>query len=225
MTAPRPVFPGQFVFLTRRCTQRQFLLRPDDETNNAFVYCLAEAAAYTEVEVVLSQMMSNHHHTMIYDPHGNIVAFKQRFHQLLSKCQNALRGRWDGVWSGDEPSTVDVVERADLVDKLVYIATNPVKDGLVETCQRWPGPKLVQVVPPRYAPPRHPPHALLPRQRSDAGGGRARPPPPRTPAVSRRAARRGRTTDRRRRGQACGDHPLHRTRRARTRPHQTPVLA
>ena len=101
MTAPRPVFPGQFVFLTRRCTQRQFLLRPDEETNNAFVYCLAEAAAYTNVEIVLSQMMSNHHHTMIYDPHGNVVAFKQRFHQLLSKCQNALRGRWEGVWSGE----------------------------------------------------------------------------------------------------------------------------
>jgi len=31
--------------ITRRCTQRQFLMRPDDETNNAFIYCLAEAAS------------------------------------------------------------------------------------------------------------------------------------------------------------------------------------
>jgi hypothetical protein len=26
--------------ITRRCTQRRFLLRPDRETNNAFTYCL-----------------------------------------------------------------------------------------------------------------------------------------------------------------------------------------
>src|SRR5690606_14564919 len=35
MTAPRPVYPGRLLFITRRCTQRQFLLRPDTETNNA----------------------------------------------------------------------------------------------------------------------------------------------------------------------------------------------
>ena len=28
--------------ITRRCTQRQFLLRPDQATNNAFIYCPAE---------------------------------------------------------------------------------------------------------------------------------------------------------------------------------------
>lgn len=27
-SAPRPVLPGQLLFITRRCTQRQFLLRP-----------------------------------------------------------------------------------------------------------------------------------------------------------------------------------------------------
>jgi hypothetical protein len=43
MSAPRPVFPGRYLFITRRCTQREFLLRPDEETNNAFVYALAEA--------------------------------------------------------------------------------------------------------------------------------------------------------------------------------------
>jgi hypothetical protein len=41
---PRPVLPRQFYLITRRCTQRQLLLRPDRETNNAFTYCLIEAA-------------------------------------------------------------------------------------------------------------------------------------------------------------------------------------
>ena len=70
MTRPRAVFPGQILVLNRRCTQREFLLRPDEETNNAFVYCLAEAALRCEMKIVLSMMEANHHHTVVIDPHG-----------------------------------------------------------------------------------------------------------------------------------------------------------
>jgi len=128
MPSARPVFPGCFLFMSRRCTQRQFLLRPDDETNNAFTYCLAEAAQRTDVHVILSQMESNHHHTMAYDPHGRQVEFREHFHKMLAKSQNALRGRWENLWSSEEPYTVEVMSADDLLDKLVYIATNPVKD-------------------------------------------------------------------------------------------------
>ena len=41
---PRQVLPRQFYLITRRCSQRQFLLRPDVATNNAFLYCLIDAA-------------------------------------------------------------------------------------------------------------------------------------------------------------------------------------
>src|SRR5688572_31174995 len=54
MTLPREVIPRRFYMVTRRCTQRQLLLRPDDETNNAFLYCLAEAAQRFGVEVLLT---------------------------------------------------------------------------------------------------------------------------------------------------------------------------
>jgi hypothetical protein len=50
MSLPRQVLQGTFYLLTRRCTQRQFLLRPDEETNNAFVYCLAEAAQRFDID-------------------------------------------------------------------------------------------------------------------------------------------------------------------------------
>lgn len=51
--------------------------------------------------------MSNHHHTDITDPEGNIVPFKQQQqHSLLARGLNALRGRKDTFWSGppDEDS-------------------------------------------------------------------------------------------------------------------------
>jgi REP element-mobilizing transposase RayT len=62
MSLPREVLPGQFYLITRRCQQRQFLLRPDAATNNAFTYCLIEAAQRCQVEVLLPCAMSNHYH-------------------------------------------------------------------------------------------------------------------------------------------------------------------
>ena len=62
---PRPVLPRQFYLITRRCTQRQLLLRHDRETNNAFTYCLIVAALRCGIDVLLPCAMSNHHHTMI----------------------------------------------------------------------------------------------------------------------------------------------------------------
>jgi REP element-mobilizing transposase RayT len=134
------------LFITRRCTQRQFLLRPDEETNNAFTYVLAEAAQRYEMSVLLSQMMSNHHHTVVYDRHGREVEFREHFHKLMAKSQNALRGRWENMWSSEEPCVVEVMSAEDLLDKLVYVATNPVKDGLVDKVHHWPGPLFVSAL-------------------------------------------------------------------------------
>jgi putative transposase len=125
--------------ITRRCTQRQFLMRPDKETNNAFIYCLAEAAARFGIEVLFTVAMSNHHHTGIYDPVGNYPAFLEHFHKLFAKCQNALRGRWENFWSSEQTSVVRLVDPQDAIEKMVYALTNPVKDGLVERAHHWPG--------------------------------------------------------------------------------------
>jgi REP element-mobilizing transposase RayT len=143
MTAPRPVYPDRYIFITRRCTQRQFLLRPDDETNNAFVYILGEASKRFGMQTILSQMMSNHHHTVLYDAEGRHVEFRQYLHNYLAKVQNAHWGRWENLWATEEPCTVEVLTRSDLLDKLVYVATNPVKDGLVEKVHQWPGPNFL----------------------------------------------------------------------------------
>jgi putative transposase len=139
MSTPREVLPGQAYMITRRCTQRQFLMRPDPETNNAFIYCLAEAAIRFGIDVMFTLAMSNHHHTGIYDAEGNYPAFLEHFHKLFAKCQNALRRRWENFWSSEQTSVVRLVDPADLLDKMVYALTNPVKDGLVERARDWPG--------------------------------------------------------------------------------------
>lgn len=139
MSLPRQVIPGRSYLITRRCTQRQFLMRPDRETNNAFIYCLAFAAKQTGVRVLFTMAMSNHHHTGIEDPHGNYPTFLEIFHKLFAKCQNALRGRWENFWASEQTSVVRLVDPNDIVDKAVYALSNPVKDRLVERAQLWPG--------------------------------------------------------------------------------------
>lgn len=139
MSKPRYVIPGQYYKITRRCTQRQFLLRPDNETNNNFIYCLALAAHKYNVQVIATCAMSNHHHTDIYDAEGNLPLFLHYFHQLLARSQNALRKRWENFWASGATSVVRLPTPADILDRVVYTLTNPVKDFLVEEVHHWPG--------------------------------------------------------------------------------------
>ena len=41
--------------------------------NNAFLYCLIEAALRFDIRLLLAQMMSNHHHVVLHDPGGHVV--------------------------------------------------------------------------------------------------------------------------------------------------------
>jgi putative transposase len=146
MSLPREVLPKRVYMITRRCTQRQFLMRPDRETNNAFVYCLAEAASRFGIEVLFTVAMSNHHHTGIYDPDGRYPAFLEHFHKMFAKCQNALRGRWENFWSSEQTSVVRLVNPDDILDKLVYALGNPVKDQLVAQAIEWPGVSALKAI-------------------------------------------------------------------------------
>jgi hypothetical protein len=71
--------------------------------NNAFLYCLIEAALKFSIHVILPQMMSNHHHTTVYDRDGNVVDVLSTLpHQSRSVCERTAR-----------PVGKPVVERAD----------------------------------------------------------------------------------------------------------------
>jgi len=139
MSRPRQVLLGQFYLLTRRCTQQQFLLRPDDVTNNAFAYCLAEAAQRFEIDILLPTAMSNHHHTVLFDRYGRVPEFAEHFHKMVARCMNARWGRWENLWAAVEVCITRLLDREAVIDKLVYAATNPVKDLLVERACQWPG--------------------------------------------------------------------------------------
>lgn len=139
MTQPRQMLPNGFYQITRRCMFQQFLLRPDDEINNAVIYCLGEASQRFEIDVIIPSFLSNHHHTDVFDPKVNLSVFMERFHGLLAKCVNVSRSRRESVWSSAEPSVVELADVSAIIDSVVYAAINPVRHGLVDRVHHWPG--------------------------------------------------------------------------------------
>ena len=125
--------------LTRRCTQRQFLLRPDPKLEQLYLYVLGLAAMRTGVDLIHATLMSNHEHLVLGDRGATRVAFYQYLHALVARAGNCLRGRFENLWDTAQTSVVRLVTGDDLVDKIVYAATNPVTARLVARVDQWPG--------------------------------------------------------------------------------------
>lgn len=139
MTAPRQLLPGKTYLITRRCTQRQFLLKPSKQTNELVRYCLAVAASQTGVLVHTVCFMSNHWHGVVSDPFATLPEFLERFHRLFAKAQNAALGRWENLWASDKTSVVLLVSDEDVLAKMAYVIANPTIEGLVHSPCEWPG--------------------------------------------------------------------------------------
>ena len=139
MTMPRPVLPGETYLITRRCTQRTFLLKPTKPTTDIISYTLACAAKRTQVEIHAACAISNHIHLVVTDPAGRLPEFLSYFHKLVAKAMNASLGRWENFWASEQTSVVRLVDREDVLRKIVYVLNNPVSSRLVNISKRWPG--------------------------------------------------------------------------------------
>jgi putative transposase len=139
MSLARPILPGKCYMVTRRCSQRRFLMRPDGDTTNAFLYCLAYAASRTGVGIVFFIACSNHWHGGIIDHEGRLPEFLECFHKLFAKHQNARFGRWENFWASEQTSVVQLIGPEDVLAKAAYAVSNPVKDHLVEKASEWIG--------------------------------------------------------------------------------------
>jgi REP element-mobilizing transposase RayT len=136
---PRRVVPGETYLVTRRCYQRTFRLRPSAQTNGIFMYCLALAMQKTGVVLHAACVMSNHHHLVVTDPRGLLPDFLRELHRLTAKAVNASQGQWENLWAAEPCNAVRLVTDDDVIDKIAYVAANPVAAGLVARPEDWPG--------------------------------------------------------------------------------------
>jgi hypothetical protein len=139
MTITRQVIAGRTYLISRRCTQRQFLLRPDPDVVEIYLYCLGEAATRYGVTLHGFIAMSNHQHIVLRDNVGNFPEFLAHLNKMIAKAMNARLGRWENFWATEQANAVYLVEAADRFDKLVYVLANPVTHHVVDRVTDWPG--------------------------------------------------------------------------------------
>jgi putative transposase len=139
VTQPRKIVPGETYLITRRCTRREYLLRPDADTTAVFDYCLAEAAARYGIGLIAWTAMSNHYHAIVHDPNGRLPAFLEQFHKMVAKVMNARWDRWENFWSTEETCVTRLINDNDIFEKVLYVLCNPVAADLVDRVHDWPG--------------------------------------------------------------------------------------
>jgi putative transposase len=84
-------------------------------------------------------VMSNHHHLVITDPRGVLPDFLRELHRATAKAINASQGQWENLWAAEQCNAVRLVDAQTILEKIAYVATNPVAAGLVEQPEQWPG--------------------------------------------------------------------------------------
>lgn len=139
MSRARPIVDGTCYLVTRRCAQRQFLLRPSDLTAQIFLYVLAVAAQRYDVRVHAYCVMSDHYHLLVTDPLSRLPLFAQYLNALVARATNAALGHREAFWGPPTYSAVELVAREDVVAKTAYTLANPVAAGLVPRGVEWPG--------------------------------------------------------------------------------------
>jgi putative transposase len=139
MTVPRQILEGVTYLVTRRCSERRFLLRPSRATNAIVQYLLAVTAERYGILIHAYCVLSNHLHVVLTDPSARLPEFHRDLDALVARAVNCSLGRWESLWDRDSYSAVRLEGDEAILEKMVYVLANPVEAGLVRRGSEWPG--------------------------------------------------------------------------------------
>ncbi len=139
MSYPRSIHKNKFSLIARRCAHYQRLLKPNKDTINIFMYCLAVAALRFGIGVVAVTVMGDHYRALYYDPHGTLPEFLTYFHRLVAVAMNCYLGRTQNFWASEQTCKVTCEGSADQFNKLIDVLTLPVTSHAVDRVSHWPG--------------------------------------------------------------------------------------
>ncbi len=144
MTPPRRHLPGEVVMMTRRCTDGHFFLRPDPFINDVLAYEFARASQRSGLHVHAAMALSNHTHTVATDPKAQRSLFMQSLMKEVASRRNRDLQRRGPLWQPNHKYNDTVLlDPQAIEDRLLYVWLNPVKDGLVDKVEDWPGFKIL----------------------------------------------------------------------------------
>ncbi len=133
--------------VTSRTIQSRFLLRPSPELNEIIVGALGRAQELYPVNLCGAAFLSNHYHLLLWVPDAKRLAdFMGHFNSNLAR-EVGRRTRWgDKIWSRRYQSIAVSGEEAAQIDRMKYLLSNGVKEGLVRKPEDWPGVSSVRAL-------------------------------------------------------------------------------
>jgi putative transposase len=126
--------------ITNRTLQGRYLLRPGTRLNDVFLGVLGWAQRRHRIRIHVVTTLSSHFHLLLTaDDAEQLAGFMRDFQSRLSREVNRLTG-WRGpVFERRYEMTVVTDEEKAQVERLRYVLSNGVKEGLVEHARDWPG--------------------------------------------------------------------------------------
>jgi REP element-mobilizing transposase RayT len=138
--------PSTIFFVTSRTIQSRFLMAPSDKTNELIGGILARAVRQCQVELFAYVFTSNHFHAMVRAPSAIAMSkFMQRLQSNIAVKIGRFVG-WRGRFFARRYSAEPIVDEGAQVERLTYILSHGVKEGLVSKCQEWPGLSCAQAL-------------------------------------------------------------------------------
>jgi putative transposase len=132
--------PRTLVFITCRTVQGRFLLRPGPALNDIVLGTLGRCQRNHDLTLCAVTALSSHFHLLaVVEDTRQIAGFMRDFKSKLAREVNRLT-RWQGpVFARRYDMAVVTAEEGAQIERLAYILSNGVKEGLVEHVRDWPG--------------------------------------------------------------------------------------
>jgi REP element-mobilizing transposase RayT len=131
--------PQTIYFITSRTMQSRFLMAPSEKTNELIGGILARAVRQCEVELFAYVFTSNHFHMMVRARSAvAMIKFMQRLQSNIAVKVGRLVD-WRGRFFARRYSAEPIVDEGAQVERLTYILSHGVKEGLVSEVRQWPG--------------------------------------------------------------------------------------
>jgi REP element-mobilizing transposase RayT len=140
---PRPLRfqpePWSVFFVTARCIHSRFLLRPSSRTNALVVGVMAKAIKRFDVKLFGLCFMSNHYHLLLSSKDAaSLAQFMQYLNSNIARELGRLHNWREKFWSRRYRATA-VLDDAAVLERMKYILSNSVKEGLVKHPRYYPG--------------------------------------------------------------------------------------
>ena len=143
---PPPPSPT-LVFITCRTIQGRYLFRPGPQFNDLFLGILGRVQRRYQMRLCGVCVLSSHFHLLLVAKDAQQLSqFMRDLKSKLAIEVNRLTG-WRGtVFERRYDSAVVTEEEGAQIERLLYILSNSVKEGLVEQPQDWPGVHCVNAL-------------------------------------------------------------------------------